>query len=207
MELEDPERISESSPVIETKLENNLGKAVLNYITEQNYKDEIGKLNIQAESTPRPEAIIINNLSLVPVSKRIVACIIDTIICLLITLVYSWFKILPAEIKTNFDNINFELYVELLPYAFKIVVTYFIIWLAMQFTTIATIGGTIGCKFFKIAISNADGFLLGYKHSLLRAMSWSATILTGGLGNLLIFSKKRKPLHDLISKTKVTYLD
>ena len=58
----------------------------------------------------------------------------------------------------------------------------------------------------KIAVCDAEGYLLTIKQSILRALSWSATIATMGLGNLLIFKKDRQTLHDKISKTFVINL-
>ena len=208
IELEDPERVGRTEAETEpsTKLGNNLGKAVYDYISEQNKKDEIKKLNIYNNKSSVRLAQI-GNIIPTSISKRLLAGTIDLIICLILSSIYTWMKILPEGIKQNINNFEHNLLLELLPYSFQIIACYFAIWLIIQFITLCTFGGTFGCQLMKIAVCDTEGSLLTIRQSMLRALSWSATILTMGLGNLLIFRKQGQTLHDAISKTFVINLD
>ena len=214
IELEDPKRVlSKDQEESNDKAKLNrdgLNQAVYNYISEQNKKDEMRKLNIQTEVSSI-SLVAIENLTPAPISKRFLASIVDMMICLVLTLAYTWVKILPKGLKlsvgNNISNLEHTLLLEFIPYTFKIISCYFIIWFLMQFISLCTIGGTFGCQIMKIAVCNAEGHLLTVRHSLLRALTWSVTILTAGLENVLIFRKDRQTLHDKISKTLVVKLD
>ncbi len=209
IELEDPSKVNQvkiESTELESNLSTDLSNAVYDYISEQNKKDDRRKLNIYHDDSSS-SLTQIGNIIPTSISKRIFATLIDSIICLMLTLAYTWFEILPEEIKLNISNLNYSFFLEVIPYTYKILSCYFIIWFLLQFSTLCTLGGTIGCQFMKIAVCNAEGYLLTAKQSMLRALSWSATILTVGLGNLLVFKQGGQTLHDKISKTFVINLN
>jgi len=65
---------------------------------------------------------------------------------------------------------------------------------------------TLGKKFFGIYVGNIDGSRLSWQKSLGRALASILTACTLGLGFLLvIFTKEKTALHDMICHTRVFY--
>lgn len=205
-EILDPNsRIGEAkAPSKKSKIVSNLDQAVRNFVEADQQTEALKKLNIISNSSV---SLIIGD-SMIPASnfRRICAFIVDFNVNLILTLAFLWLRFLPVNIKTSIIALDRNILFELLPYIFDLPLYFVIFWIVGQCLSLATIGSTLGAKIFRIGITDQEGFLLTFKHSLLRGLSWSVTFFTFGLGSIMMFFKHRQTLHDRVSKTIVIHL-
>ncbi|MBI4368721.1 MAG: RDD family protein [Elusimicrobia bacterium] len=64
-------------------------------------------------------------------------------------------------------------------------------------------GKTLGKKLMGLKLVEVSGAQVAYKKAFVRALADWLNFLTFGIGYLLIFTKRRQPLHDILCKTQV----
>lgn len=206
-EILDPKSVSNNRPSASIKkpqTNSTLEDAVRNFEIANDKSEALRKLNIVANSSV---SLVIGDL-LIPadIFRRFAAFLVDFNLNLVTSLTFAWFYLIPSNLKASILTFDTQIAFELIPYIFDLPLCFVIFWILSQWLMLATLGSTIGAKLFRIGITDQEGFLLTFKHSLLRSISWSVTFFTLGFGALMIFFRHRQTLHDRVSKTIVIHL-
>ena len=204
-EILDPNCIkTEQTPAKKAKIETELDGAFRAFEEAQDNAEALNKLNIiECNSFSLTSSDFISRAS--PL-QRIACFAIDLSLTLIITTCFVWFKILPDNLSSNLLTFDKNIFFETLPYLSDCAFTFYLFWSLSQCLMLATWGSTIGGKILNTGVTDNDGFMLTFRHSLLRSLSWSVTILSCGLGVLTVFLKHKQTLHDRVSKTIVIKL-
>ena len=88
-----------------------------------------------------------------------------------------------------------------LPSIFRFLGLTYFIWLVLSSLLISGWAQTAGAHVMKIETVTNRGEIPGIKQAALRSLSQTTTFLSGGIGLLPLFSKRKRALHDVMSCT------
>jgi len=139
---------------------------------------------------------------------RFLAGLIDTAVLAPVFLLLIYFFGVSEYEMMKVDE-EFQSYVPLASEAQNRIIDYISYMISIAYLTyfLSQKGqATLGKKIAGIYVGNEDGSKLTWSKSLLRALASILTACTLGLGFLLVlFTKEKTALHDMICKTRVFY--
>lgn len=83
-----------------------------------------------------------------------------------------------------------------------------VLFLVVSTLAMARLGGTPGKLIFHLRVTDGNGEAVGHFQSFARAVAELLSLASGGLGYMLTGNEgERRPLHDMIARTHIEYLE
>lgn len=133
--------------------------------------------------------------------KRSVAALVDIIIYLIFTIPIMYLLFNYVLIYIDISGLG-----SLLIFFTSLVVEIIPFWLYNAFTESSKYKGTIGKRLMKIIVIDSKGSKISFGRASVRALSKIISLLFYGAGFIMVlFTKKKQGLHDMITDTVVIY--